>query len=216
MAAVLACGEGAVLSHGSAAVHWGMLRPLSGPVDISVPTGAGRGRRVGIDLRRRPALGREEVTLRKGIPVTTPARTVADLPGSVAPRLARRGRRQAEVMGLSLGREIASDGTRSDLESAFLRICRSRRLPMPEVNVRIGRWTVDFLWPSRRLVVETDSYLYHRGKVAFEDDRDRDLALRDMGYDVVRLAERQVRIEADRIAALLVDAMRIDGSGRRP
>jgi very-short-patch-repair endonuclease len=206
MAAVLACGEGAVLSHGTAAVHWGLLRPLPGPVDITVPTDAGRRRRAGIRLRRRPALGRGDVTIRRGIPVTTPARTVADLPGSVAPRLARRARRQAEVLGLPLD-GVASDRSRSDLEGDFLDLCRRNRLPVPEVNVRVGPWTVDFLWPDRHLVVETDSYLYHRGKVAFEDDRERDLGLRALGYDVVRLSERHLTIDRNRIAAQLSELL---------
>jgi very-short-patch-repair endonuclease len=202
LAAILASGSGTVLSHGSAAVHWGLLRPLSGPVDVSVPTQSGRASRAGIRLHRRRALTASEVTLHRGIPVTTPARTVADLAGAVPPRLARRARRQAEMLGLPLG-ETSGDRTRSYLERDFLRICRANDLPPPEVNVRIGRWTVDFLWPDRRLVVETDSYLYHRGKVAFEDDRERDLGLRGRGYDVVRLAERHIRHDADRVAALL-------------
>jgi very-short-patch-repair endonuclease len=206
LAAVLASGSGAVLSHGSAAVHWGLLLPLSGPVDVSVPTHSGRRKRAGIRLHRRAALERRDVTRHKGTPVTTPARTVADLPGGLPARLARRAHRQAEVVGLPLG-ATGTDRTRSDLERDFLRICRRSRLPMPEVNTRIGRWTIDFLWPDRRLIVETDSYLYHRGKVAFEDDRERDLALRNMGYDVVRLTERHVTIEADRVAALLVEAV---------
>jgi very-short-patch-repair endonuclease len=206
MAAVLASGSQAALSHGSAAVHWGLLLPLSGPVDVSVPTHSGRRKRAGIRLHRRAVLERSDVTRHEGIPVTTPARTVADLPGALPARLARRARRQAEVLGLPLG-ATGTDRTRSDLERDFLHICRRSRLPMPEVNTRIGRWTIDFLWPDRRLIVETDSYLYHRGKVAFEDDRERDLALRNMGYDVVRLTERHVTIEADRVAALLVEAV---------
>jgi very-short-patch-repair endonuclease len=141
-----------------------------------------------------------------GIPVTTPARTVADLPGAVPPRLARRAHRQAAVLGLPLGKAV-TDGTRSDLEDDFLDLCRRHRLPPPEVNVRVGRWTVDFLWPDRRIVVETDSFLYHRGKVAFEDDHERDLGLRGLGYDVLRLSEKQIAERDGRVAALLVEAL---------
>jgi very-short-patch-repair endonuclease len=206
MAAVLAFGEGAVLSHGSAAVHWGLLKPIAGPVDVSVPTRAGRGKRAGVRLHRRAALGQPDVTRHMGIPVTTPARTVADLPGAVPPRLAKRAHRQAEVLGLPLG-ETVTDGTRSDLEDDFLDLCRRHALPAPEVNVRVGRWTVDFLWPDRRLVVETDSYLYHRGKVAFEDDHERDFGLRGLGYDVLRLSEKQIGEGYERVARLLVEAL---------
>ena len=169
MAAVLACGDGAVLSHGSAAAHWGLLRPFDGPVDVSVPTHGGRRRRPGIRLHRCASLGtvhgpgKRFVTRLRDIPVTTPARTIADLPAVVQPQLVRRATRQAEVLGLPLGDGIATDRTRSDLERDFLRLCRRHGLPRPEVNVRIGRWIVDFLWRRERLVVETDSYRWHRG-----------------------------------------------------
>jgi very-short-patch-repair endonuclease len=206
LAAVLASGSGAVLSHGSAAVHWGLLLPLSGPVDVSVPTHSGRRKRAGIHLHRRAALERSDVTRHKGVPVTTPARTVADLPGMVPARLARRARRQAEVLGLPLG-EIASDRTRSDLERDFLRLCRRHALPAPEVNVRIGRWTIDFVWRDERLAVETDSYRWHRGAVAFEDDHARDLDLRRHGYSVRRFTEHQVRERPAHVAADLAEAL---------
>jgi very-short-patch-repair endonuclease len=119
------------------------------------------------------------------------------------------------MIGLPLG-PVAMDRTRSDLEEDFLLLCSRNALPPPRVNVCVGRWTVDFIWPDRRLIVETDSYLYHRGEVAFEDDRERDLGLRDLGYDVVRLAERHVTAEAERVAALLAGALRVDGSRGRP
>jgi very-short-patch-repair endonuclease len=213
MAAVLASGTGAALSHGSAAVHWGLLRPLSGPIDVSVPTGAGRARRAGIRLHRRQALERSDVTRHRGIPATTPARTVADLKGTMPPRLARRARRQAEVLGFPLG-GLCSDRSRSDLEAAFLGLCRRHGLPSPQVNARVGRWTVDFLWLSPRLVVETDGYLYHRGSIAFEDDRERVLGLRVLGYDVLCFTGRHVSAEPERVAALVGDALRSRGADR--
>lgn len=202
MAAVLALGDGAVLSHGSAAAHWALLRPLRGPVDVSVPTRGGRRRRAGIRVHRRPGLAAGDVTRHKGIPVTTPARTVADLSGAVPPRLARRARRQAEMLGLHLD-DLGSDGTRSDLERDFLRFCERNGLPAPEVSVGIGRWTVDFVWRPHRLVVETDFYGYHRGSVAFEDDHRRDLELRRLGYLVHRYTGAQLRGHPAEIAAEL-------------
>lgn len=96
-----------------------------------------------------------------------------------------------------------SDRTRSDLERAFLRLCRRHRLPTPEVNVCAGRHRVDFLWRERRLIVETDGYRYHRGKTAFEDDRARDLDLRALGFEVVRLSERQVDEQPGHVAEVL-------------
>jgi very-short-patch-repair endonuclease len=103
--------------------------------------------------------------------------------------------------------ETVTDGTRSDLETDFLHLCRRHALTAPEVNVRVGRWTVDFLWPDRRLVVETDSYLYHRGRVAFEDDHERDLGLRDLGYDVLRLSEKQIADGDERVGGMLMAAL---------
>jgi Transcriptional regulator, AbiEi antitoxin/Protein of unknown function (DUF559) len=216
MAAVLACGEGAMLSHRSAAALWELLRPIGGPVEVSVRSGAGRLRRDGIRLHRRASLaahrdrddGRSALlTRRHGIPVTTPARTIADLRHCVPSRLVRRATRQAEIAGYALGPGVETDRTRSDLERDFLGLCRRAGLPAPLVNVRVGRWTVDFLWPAHRLAVETDSHRFHRGAVAFEDDRARDLDLRRRGFEVRRFSERQVRDEAANVAADLRAAL---------
>lgn len=213
MAAVLACGEGAVLSHRSAAELWNLLRTQDGPVDISTPAHSGRRKRGGIRLHRCASLVPGTTIQRLGIPVTTPARTIADLRGNVPPWQWRRAVRQAELAGFRLDPEVGSDGTRSDLERDFLRICRRAGLPPPEVNVKVGRWTVDFLWRAERLAVETDSYLYHRGRIAFQDDHARDLDLRGRGYRVRRFDERQINEEPDRIAADLAEAL---GARRSP
>jgi very-short-patch-repair endonuclease len=203
MAAVLASGEGAVISHRSAAVLWGLLARDNLIVDISVPGNGGKKRRKGIRVHRSRTLTPDLVTRRHGIPVTKPSRTIADLRGAVSPRELRRAIRQADVLGLPLGPEIEPDRTRSDLERLFLRLCHRNQLPQPEVNKRIDRFEVDFLWPDRRLIVETDGYKYHRGKAAFEDDRDRDLRLRALGYEIVRLSYRQVTSEPNKVASLL-------------
>lgn len=207
MAAVLAHGEGAVLSHRSAAGLWRLLDAKDGAVDVSVPTTAGRKRRTGIRLHRRTTLLPGSVTQRHRIPVTTPAQTIADLRRIVSPDDLRRAIRQAEVLGWRTGLE-AHERTRSELEHLFLRLCERQGLPAPEVNVRIGPRIVDFLWRERRLVVETDGYRYHRGSQAFEDDHDRDLDLRTRGYDIVRLTYRQVTETPERAAAAIRDALR--------
>lgn len=207
MAAVLACGDGAVLSHRGAAALWGLLRPRDGPIEVSTPARSGRSKRRGIRLHRCTTLVTGTTTRRLDIPVTTPARTVDDLRPVVPSRLWRRAVRQAELAGFALGPRIASDGTRSDLERDFLWICRRAKLPAPAVNVKIGRWTVDFLWRAERLVVETDSYLYHRGRIAFQDDHARELDLRARGFEVRRFDERQIDEEPDLVAADLVAAL---------
>jgi len=129
--------------------------------------------------------------------------------------------RQADVLGLPIGDQMARRGggetthgrTRSDLEEDFLKLCERHRLPRPRVNVPIGPHLVDFLWPRRKLVVETDSYLYHRGRVAFQDDRDRDLDLKRRGFTVLRLSERQVNEQEGLVAEALSAALR-SGDGR--
>jgi Transcriptional regulator, AbiEi antitoxin/Protein of unknown function (DUF559) len=228
MAAVLACGHGAVVSHTSAAVLWELLRPIDGPIHISVPSTSGRARRPGIHLHRSPSLhpppepspsrsysqqeggrrGRLLVTHRHNIPVTSVARTLEDLQRTtlLAPHLVRRATRQAEIKGYRL-EHLVTDRTRSDLETLFLAIVHRYDLPLPEINVKLGRWTVDFLWRSQRVVVETDFWGYHRGSVAFEDDHARDLDLRAAGYTVLRYDDTQLENEPDRVAADVAAAL---------
>jgi hypothetical protein len=203
MAAALALGEGAAVSHRSAAALWELLKVRDEPVSVSVPKEAGRSRRIGIRLHRCRSLTASQVTWRHRIPVTTPSRTIADLRRAVPEWERRRAIRQANVLGLPLGEDIGDDRTRSDLERDFLRICGQYCLPRPEVNVRIGPYLVDFLWRERRFIVETDSYRYHRGRQAFRDDRVRSLELQGKGWRVVRISEEQINVEPGRIAEIL-------------
>ncbi len=216
MGAVLACGAGAVLSHGAAAVHWGLLRPLDGPVDVTVPTQNGRERRRGIRIHRCGSLKAvlsphglptRLATVRDHIPVTTVPRTLVDIQATLPPRLVRRAIRQAEFLGLGLG-EVKSDRTRSDLERYFLRLWGRTRFLQPEVNVPIGGMTVDFLWREARLVVETDTYATHGGTIAFEDDRQRELRLRRLGYSVHRFSDLQLEIEPEAVVEDVASALR--------
>jgi very-short-patch-repair endonuclease len=194
MAAVLACGSGAVLSHRSAAELWRLLEPGATSVDVTVATAAGRKRRPGLRIHRSAELPAAASTTLKRIAVTTPARTLADLARVASPGLVRRATRQADYLGLPLG-QSASDRTRSELERSFLALCRRHRLPPPLVNVRIGAYRVDFLWAASKLIVETDGYAAHRGRQAFEDDRVRDAVLQAAGYSVLRLSHAQVTRE---------------------
>jgi very-short-patch-repair endonuclease len=207
MAASLACGREAVVSHRSAAELWELLRPRGGPIDVSTPSGGGRARRLGIRLHRRASLSPVVFTRRHGIPVTKPSQTIADLRGAVPAAEVRRAIRQAEVLGLPLGDDICHDRTRSDLERDFLRICRRYRLPMPEINVEIGQYEADFVWRDLGFVVETDGYRYHRGKRAFHEDRRRDLGLRSLGFEVQRLSGEQINEEPERVAAILREVL---------
>lgn len=223
MAAVLACGEGAVLSHHSAASLWELLRPIDGPTHVAIPTQQTRRSRRGIHLHRCPSLaelssppsslpirggrGGQLVTRRHNIPVTTIQRTIDDIDGSIAPYLVRRARRQAELMGARL-KDAEGTRSRSDLEEDFLALCRRHSFPPPETNLKIGRWEVDFVWRDRCVAVEIDSFAYHRGSVAFQEDRARDLDLRQRGFTVLRFSERQLEQDPERVAADVARALR--------
>jgi very-short-patch-repair endonuclease len=202
MGAVLACGEGAVLSHRSAAELWELLPPRATVVDVTVPLRRGRKRRRGVRIHRPSSLPRSATTHRETIPVTTPARTIIDLRRVAGAAEVRRAIRQANYLGLPL-KEIATDGTRSDPEAAVLDLCRRNRLPAPEVNVKVGPYTADFLWREQRLVVEVDGWRAHRGRQAFLDDRARDAYLRLRGLEVQRFSDVQVEHDEPTVVALL-------------
>lgn len=163
MAAVLACGRGAVLSHQSAAYLWGFLKPEGGPVHVTSPSRSGKLQRAGIRLHRSPSLEREgEATRRERIPVTSPRRTILDLEGTIEPYLARKAKGQAEFLKFRLN--LPTDRTRSGLERDFL-----------------------------RFLAKHGFFDYHRGSVAFEDDHERELHLRRAGYVVRRFTGAQIR-----------------------
>ena len=235
MAAVLALGDGphgggsvlehwgAAVSHRSALSLWSLLSVSRGPSDVIVKGDGGRARRAGIRIHRSLSLAPSDVTLHRGIPVTTPERTIADLretisarrSGAIAGHELRKAIRQANVLGLPIGHRDAKVRTRSDLEGDFVRLCRRRRLPSPEVNVRVGRYLVDFLWRERRLVVEIDSYLYHRGEVAFQEDRARELGLMRRGFEVLRLSEMQLGEEPAQVAEVLAARLALAGDAAK-
>ena len=212
---------GAAVSHRSALLLWSLLPVNQAPCDVVVAGNGGRARRAGIRVHRSLTLVSDDVTLHRGIPVTTPRRTIADLReaistrrrGAISGRELRKAIRQANVLGLPVDPGDARVRTRSDLEGDFVRLCRRHRLPPPEVNVRIGPYLVDFLWRERRFVVETDSYLYHRGEVAFQEDRARDLDLMRRGFGVLRISELQLDEEPAQVAEVLVARLTPGGRG---
>jgi very-short-patch-repair endonuclease len=146
--------------------------------------------------------------MRFGIPVTSVPRTIADLrEGDYEDWWVRRAIRQAEFRKYRVG--IRTDRSRSDLERDFLAFFRRQRFPEPEVNVKVDKWTVDFLWREARVAVETDFFDYHRGSVAFEDDHERDLGLRRLRLTVFRYTGDQLDAHPDEIAAELSEALRV-------
>lgn len=201
LAAVKASGEGAVLSHQSAGIFWELLTRYDGPIHITVPIGRHPRPTRGIAVHRSRTLGVRDAVRRDGIPVTTPTRTLTDLK-----RVLPRERWEAAVdrargKGISVAELIDEAPTRSALERRFLRLCRRHRIPAPRVNVLVGGFLVDFLWPDARLIVEVDGYEFHRDRASFESDRARDAELTAQGHRVLRFTYRQVTERPARVAA---------------
>jgi very-short-patch-repair endonuclease len=223
MAAVLACGEGAALSHLSAAELWGIRRPRrlseSGEgggreaVHVTAPSTAGKRRQQGIVLHRSSTLTASDCTRRGGIPVTKPSRTLADIRPLLSQPQFNAAVREAEFLRLPFrdrfraqrnpsgpDEQSSADRTRTELEDKMLRLCRRHRLPQPEANVKVDRFEVDFLWRRERLIVEVDGWDSHRSRSAFEEDRARDVRLAVLGYEVVRFTWRQLTRDSAAVA----------------
>jgi hypothetical protein len=168
------------------------------------------------------------VTVEGAIPVTSIERTLLDMAAGLEERQLERsviaadrsGRlrwaklaqlldRSAGRLGVSRLRRVAAEAdpraleTRSPLEVEFLALCRDAGLPVPSVNVLVEERLVDFLWPAERVIVETDGYLYHRDRIAFERDHESTVALMAAGYEVHRFTYRMLESEPNRFIALV-------------
>ena len=217
MAAVLACGDGAALSHFSAAVVWGILQAEGQPIHVT----AEKRRRVRGVVVHESRLEGERVR-RLGIVVTTPARTIVDLADVVprrrileraideaeylrldcsgaAPRSGRKG--SGLLSSLLAVHEPGSTRTRSDLEEMFLALSDSSGFPRPEVNCGIEGYECDFVWRDQRLIVETDGGAAHGTRRAKERDPVRDADLQLAGWMVIRVPYVRLLNAPDRVAA---------------
>lgn len=229
VAAVLACGPRAVLSHRSAAAVYGMLRAEEGPIHVTV---VGRHRRGdgGVVVHETSSLARHEIRERNGVAITAPVRTLIDCasvcPGPVLEQAlaeafalgltnraavlrgarATRGRR-----GAGRVRRLLDAGaprrTRSVPERRLLHAIRQAGLPEPETNVRVRRWEVDFLWREAGLVVEVDGYRTHSSPRAFERDRRKDAELSSLGLKVQRFTAQRVDRDRDVVVRWIGDAL---------
>ena len=224
MAAVLACGPGAVLSHRSAARLWGIRPDSRGAVDVTI-IGTGRRRRPGIDVHSVRALAPGDITVIDGIPVTTLPKTLLDL-AAVAPRdhtaraiqeaerkrifdrraLERLLQRSPGHRGRRPLRSILTDAvaiepaTREELEWRFQQLIHQAQLPRPLINTLVQGFEVDAYWPDKKLDRRIcDGYETHRTRQAFESDRERDTLLLLAGYRVVRITWRQLTREPEAI-----------------
>jgi very-short-patch-repair endonuclease len=222
-AAVLACGEGAVLSHRSAAALWGLIRVSSAVVEVSARRTRSKS---GISVHE-GGVHRDERTIVDRIPVTTVPRTLFDLAEVVDERRLERAFEEADRLGLlrmQALEEVCARGhgrhalrairplidaatmpetTRSSLENRFLAFCREHDLPRPQTNVTVLGHEVDAYWPQARLMIEADSWSFHGHRAAFERDRARDAAMQAEGYRVVRITHRRLEREPAALAAEL-------------
>jgi very-short-patch-repair endonuclease len=230
MAAVLAYGPSALLSHHSAAAVWGISAPNPGSVDVIVPATARRSR-PGIRVHRTNRTHSLNAAVKDGLPLTNPARTLLDLAPLLPQHDLDRATEQAQVLGLASHHDIEAlldqgargtkalraalhdepSLTRSEAERRFRQLIRAARLPRPETNARVAGYEVDFLWRSHRLVVEVDGFTYHGSRAAFERDRTRDADLMAAGYRVVRFTWRQITCEPHAVVAQLAALLQAIG-----
>ena len=228
LAAVLALGEGAVLSHVSAAALWGIRHSGSAYVHVTVPTPGGRHRRRGIIVHRSLTLTPDDIGEERGIAVTSVSRTLLDLAGMLTPTRLERAVERSLALRLFDLRAVEAvlaanprrpgartltqvvdsihhepSLTRLELEALMLDLCDAHAIERPEVNVLVDGFEVDFLWRAQRVIAETDGREDHGTPTAFERDRERDERLTVLGYRVLRFSYRRVVRHPAAVAATL-------------
>jgi hypothetical protein len=225
-AAVLACGDRAALSHGSAMTLWGFWKRWDQPFEVSL---VGDRRPRGIKIHRPAGLLRRDIATQLGVRVTSPARTLLDaaprMRGRSLTRAVNDGRRGnlitvgdlADVVArfpahpgtplLAPHAGVTHNPTRSDFEDRFPAFCERFGLPTPEINATVAGFEVDAYFEEQRVIVELDGWDFHRDRGAFESDRERDAATLALGIATVRITwERfrdQPQREADRLLRIL-------------
>jgi hypothetical protein len=234
LAAVLSCGEGALLSHQSAAWLWGLTNRFASPVEITA--GSARRTREEIQIHSAEALILDDRSFLEGIPVTAVPRTLLDF-AAIDPRFLTQALDNAHRLGLldliavdalisrsrgfrGVGRlrealkpHRSSTFTRSGLERQFLQLVQRSNLPRPSTNLFVEGYELDAYWPTERFAVELDTYDYHGSPAAFEADRLRQEDLKLAGIEMTRVTgirmEREPRAVATRLRRLLAQRRRI-------
>ncbi|HEX2393532.1 MAG TPA: DUF559 domain-containing protein [Solirubrobacterales bacterium] len=231
MAAVLACGEDAVLSHSSAAALWRIGSEVRGAIEVSLPSSSQR-RRPGLRTYRRRSLRERDRTTEQGIPVTTPIQTLIDLSVRLDQRGIERSVNEADKYDLvhppelrrALAKRPGEPGaarlraildrrtfrlTREELERRFLPLASRAGLPVPLTACWVNGFEVDFLWPQLGLVVETDGLRYHRTPAEQARDRLRDQTHTAAGFVNLRFTHEQVRYEPEHVLTILTATKRL-------
>jgi very-short-patch-repair endonuclease len=224
LAAVLACGPGAVLSHGSAAACWGIRPVREGPIEVSVPHHVTRRPR-GIAVHRRTVLTLDDTTLHQSIPLTAPICTLIDIASCLErslvetaineadkrrltdPEQLRRSLHDGRRSGVKVLREILDRRTftltDSEIERQLLMTAYEVGLWKPETGVWVNGFKVDLFWRDLGLVVETDGLRYHRTPIQQARDRIRDQAHTAAGMTPLRFTGAQVAFELGQVRKVL-------------
>ncbi|MGH2892665.1 MAG: hypothetical protein ACRDPM_05270 [Solirubrobacteraceae bacterium] len=227
--ALLSVRDGAALSHWSAAALWGLWLPAPALVEVTVDD-APAAVNPGVQVHRSRILESRDVWIRKGVPVTSPARTLLDIavsatdrqlevafdraiaertvkPSHVRDVLKRAGGHHGRArLNVLLEHELgASTMTQSDPEERMLALIREGGLPAPEVSFPFGPYKLDFYWPDARFAVEVDSHRFHSSRYRFERDRRKDNHLRRAHIEVMRVIDREI---TERSHALVADVAR--------
>ena len=222
-AAVLACGPGAALSHGSAMTLWGFWRHWDKPLVVTV---ARNRRPQGIRIHRSTTLWRRDLTTQLGIRVTTPARTLLDnsprlndkalkrcvnnalhSPWLTQDQLAETLARHPEHRGTKrIAPLIGLEGspTRSGWEDDFPGFCDAHGLPTPVMGAVVCGYIVDALFVTERVIVELDSAGFHNDPIAFETDRERDAETLANGFVTLRITKKRMAAVPEREAERLI------------
>jgi hypothetical protein len=232
MAAVLACGEGAVISHASAAALWRMGPERRDLVEVSLPSSSRR-RHPGLQIHRRRSLNsRRDLTREYGIPVTTPIQSLIDMSLRLdrlgvermineadkynlahPPQLRAALEARAGDKGVAKLRHILDRRTfrltKEELERRFLPLAAKAGLPPPLTGQFVNDFEVDFYWPDLGLVVETDGLRYHRTPAEQARDRLRDQTHTAAGLTPLRFTHEQVRYEPEHVLAVLAATARV-------
>ena len=228
MAAVLACGDRAVLSHDSAAALWG-VRKWPGTPEV---TCALEKRRPGIRTHRTQTLITRDVRRHRNIRVTSPSRTILDIAGRLTDAQLARAvndlRLAGHLRGAELQRLVTSSTrvkaladpdqapTRSPPEDAFPAFCRKYGLPVPRLNVTMFGHEVDALFEEEKLIVEIDGWRFHKDHDSFEADRERDATAIEHGFATYRVTwarlSRDPDREANRLQRILARRRRENGA----